>query len=47
MTCGVPAVETRAAGAVIDHAFRGAELLDLAERVKTLEEAEHIQKEMW
>jgi hypothetical protein len=33
MTCGNPATEIRAAVAVIEHGFRGAELLDLAERI--------------
>src|SRR5437867_3562302 len=37
MTCGTPAVEARAAVAVIAQAFRGAELLDVAERVAALE----------
>jgi len=37
MTCGSPAVETRAALAVIEQAFKGAETLDLLERVEALE----------
>jgi len=37
MACGSPAVELRAAVAVIEQGFRGAELLDLAERVVALE----------
>ena len=37
MTCGSPAVETRAALAVIEQAFKGAELLDLGQRVEALE----------
>jgi hypothetical protein len=37
MTCGTPGVEVRAAGIVIQEAFKGVELLDLAERVAALE----------
>ena len=37
MTCGTSAVEMRAAVAVIEHAFKGTDLIDLAERVATLE----------
>jgi len=37
MTCGSPAVETRAALAVIDQALKGAEMLNLGERVQALE----------
>jgi hypothetical protein len=37
MVCGTPSVEVRAAGVVIQEAFKGVELLDLAERVATLE----------
>ena len=37
MTCGTPATEVRAAVAVIEHAVKGVELLDLAERVDALE----------
>ena len=37
LTCGSPSVETRAALAVIDQAFKGAELLDLGERLAALE----------
>lgn len=35
--CGLPAVEVRAAAEVLDNAFRGIELLDLAERIAALE----------
>lgn len=38
MTCGTPPVEVRAAVALLDHAFRGAELFDLTERVRALED---------
>ena len=37
MTCGTPTTEVRAAVAVIEHGFKGAELVDLAERVAALE----------
>jgi hypothetical protein len=37
MTCGTPTTELRAAVAVIEHAFKGADLVDLADRVATLE----------
>ena|SRR5207244_10272971 len=37
MACGTPTTEVRAAVAVLEHAFKGAELLDLAERVEKLE----------
>jgi uncharacterized protein YggE len=37
MTCGSSSVEVRAALAVIDQAYRGAELLELADRVAKLE----------
>jgi hypothetical protein len=37
MTCGTPATEVRAAVSVIEHGFKGAELLDVAERVAALE----------
>lgn len=37
MSCSSPAVELRAAVAVFERAYRGAELLDLAERVGALE----------
>src|SRR5262245_11762035 len=40
MVCGTPGVEVRAAGIVIQEAFKGAELLDLAERVAVLEKPE-------
>ena len=39
MICGTPSVEVRAAGIVIQEAFKGTELLDLAERVAALEES--------
>jgi hypothetical protein len=42
MTCGQPAVELRAAVAVIEQSFRGAELVDLAERVSDLEKKERV-----
>ena len=38
LTCGIPAVELRAAVAIIEQAFRGAELVDLTERLGALEE---------
>ena len=38
LTCGVPVIEVRAAVAVYELAFRGAELIDLAHRVTALEE---------
>jgi hypothetical protein len=38
MACGTPGVEVRAAGIVIQEAFKGVELLDLVERVAALEE---------
>jgi hypothetical protein len=37
MTCGTPTTEVRAAVALIEHGFKGTELLDLAERVAALE----------
>ena len=37
LTCGVASVEVRAALAVLEQAIKGAELLDLAERVAALE----------
>jgi len=37
LACGNPAVETRAAVAVLDHATKGVEVLDLAQRVEQLE----------
>jgi transposase-like protein len=40
MVCGTPSVEVRAAGIVIQEAFKGVELLDLAERVAALEKRE-------
>lgn len=40
MACGTSSVEIRAAGIVIQEAFKGAELLDLAERVAALEKPE-------
>lgn len=45
LTCGTPAVEVRAAVAILDHAMRGAELLDLADRVQMLEVAEAERRE--
>ena len=39
MTSGMPAVEVRAATAVFELAFRGAQPVDLAERVAALEAA--------
>jgi hypothetical protein len=37
LRCGVPAVEVKAAVAILDQAGRGVELLDLAERLAKLE----------
>jgi hypothetical protein len=37
MSCNSPAIELRAAVAVIEQGFKGAELLDLAERLAALE----------
>src|SRR5688572_29219747 len=39
MRCGVPASEIAAAKAVLDFAVKGVELVDLAERVESLEQA--------
>ena len=39
MTWGSPAVETRAALAIIEQAIKGAEMLDLLERVEALEKS--------
>jgi hypothetical protein len=39
LTCGRPAVEVRAAEVILDLAFRGHELLDLATRIEQLEAA--------
>jgi DNA-binding MurR/RpiR family transcriptional regulator len=39
LTSGVPAAEIAAAKAIIDHAIKGVELVDLAERVEALEQA--------
>ena len=39
LRCGNPAVEVGAAKAVLDQAFRGVELADLAQRVQELEQA--------
>lgn len=36
LTCGVPASEIAAARAILDHAFRGLELFDLADEVRRL-----------
>ena len=38
LSCGVPSVEVRSALGILEQAIRGAELLDLAERIATLEE---------
>jgi transposase-like protein len=38
LTAGVPSVEVRAALGIITQAFRGAELLDLAQRIAALED---------
>ena len=37
MSCGTPTTEVRAAIAVIEHAFKGTDLIDLADRVAALE----------
>ena len=37
LTCGQPGAEIRAAVAILDQAIKGGELLDLQERVATLE----------
>ncbi len=37
LSCGTPSVEVRAALAILEQAIKGAELLDLAERVAALE----------
>lgn len=37
LTCGVPSVEVRSAGAILSWAVRGVELMDLEERVVALE----------
>ena len=39
LTCGVPASEVRAAGLILDNAFKVADLYDLQERVAALESA--------
>ena len=38
LACGVPSVEVRSALGIIEQAIKGAELLDLAERIAVLEE---------
>ena len=42
LKCGVPASEIAAAKAVIDFAVKGVELVDLAERVESLEQASEL-----
>ena len=37
LTCGVPTAEIAAAKAILDQAFRGMEVLDLAARIEQLE----------
>jgi hypothetical protein len=37
LTCGVPAAEISAAKAIVDQAFRGLEVIDLASRIEQLE----------
>jgi hypothetical protein len=39
LTCGHSATEVRAAIAILEHASRGVELVDLAQRIKVLEQA--------
>jgi hypothetical protein len=39
LTCGRPAVEARAAVAVLEQSVKAVELIDLAERVEALEQA--------
>jgi hypothetical protein len=34
LTCGIPASEIAAAKAILDQAFRGLEVIDLAERIE-------------
>ena len=46
METGTPSVALRAAVAVIEQAYKGAELLDLAERVRALEESEPRRGEL-
>jgi hypothetical protein len=41
LNCGIPAVEIRAAAAILDHAFKAAELMDVVKRVEELERGPH------
>jgi hypothetical protein len=45
LSCGVAASEIAAAKAIIDFAVKGVELVDLAERVETLEQASEAAAE--
>jgi hypothetical protein len=45
LACGKEAVEVSAAFGVLDRAFKGVELVDLAERVKALERQDQERKE--
>ena len=45
LTCGQPGAEIRAAVAILDTAYKGAELEDLAARIETLEQALAEQEE--
>jgi hypothetical protein len=40
LKCGVPAAEISAAKAILDQAFKGMEVIDLAERIEQLERAQ-------
>jgi hypothetical protein len=44
LSCGRPGDEMRAAVAIIDHAARGVELLDLTDRIEALEALEKARK---
>ena len=45
LTCGIPAVEVGAARSILDQAIKAVELVDLAERVETLEVASEAAAE--
>jgi DNA-binding MurR/RpiR family transcriptional regulator len=45
LSCGIPAVEVGAAKAVLDQAIKAVELIDLAERVESLEQASELAVE--
>ena len=45
LSCGIPAVEVGAAKSVLDQAVKAVELIDLAERVESLEQASELAAE--